>query len=1382
MPGGFKSPRISDIPQSTGNNNNNYHATSSVLDNAPPAAAMRASNVTNPTGSTFEVAGPTVGGPPTRYDSHNIEAAKEHLAESWSNSAYTGAGTHGSTLTDTVKAGATAAAAGATNAGTNVIAAAKRLINRNEGDYDENTDYGHHHDGNQSILPISNQPRSEIPNRDLETSQYAAPDRNLSLRSQERLPEKIASRSALHDNDYDANKTALGSTPSDIRSRLGTGAALGTATTGLGAPILEIHRHQGQPGSAPTTTGPTTATVEVKRTLISSQPPSDLQNPIQTTTNTYPQEDKSASKLAGPTTGTATAGTGAPATHHETSTGHEQPDTEKKSMTERMKDVFGLSQPDVSPHPVAPQHHEVPHLPPQRQDVSSHQEVPQRHEHLPRHETPPRYEVPRDSTQNPALTSAETLKDQHEQPVSVRPPNEDYVQTSANMPSMVETQPHESNMAKVTTATVGAASMVAGAASRVAAATAGAAAAGASAVAARIEASTHHGQPGVEEKTLTDRVKEAIGLPYHGVPKDNTHNYALTSAQVLKQQQEYAAAHRPLDESSVPTRVSNSTAATTSAPPEVFLHKKKYEPEENVHHYQQHHQHILPEHDRHIGAKVAPAGAAATLASLGSREIPHEGFVTQTVPLAPAQAQKAPYQPVTVAEPVKDSSRAGDLKQHVFMPVDNSPATNARAEVPAPVFNTKYMGGNTSQSQSGGTSTANQPATNKDTAGTAAGVAAYLGNKNPTGSARPSERSDNSLQSENQPLSRQYDNTGGIAPSTARAAAAPGTAAAGDAYLRNKNNTSSVRPTERSDYSLRPENQPQSRQYDNIASTRPTERSEYNPRSENQPLSRQNDNTGGIAPSTARAAAAPGTAAGVDAYLGDKDKTASVRPTERSDYSLRPENQPQSRHHDNTGGIGPTTAAGLGAAGTAAGLGAAVDAHRHHGPADTSKYATNAPSTMNTTPATAGTTATGARDLAFTDPSSLRPLTGNRTLPITEDTQHRALPGETKRAMHDSSEYGPADPRDLHLADSKTQGHRGAAGAAATGAAAAGTAAAMSDRHSTQPTTSSTSTGDHWPVTEKIMDTLGMHGGPAESKTLAFTDPKALKPLTGVRTLPIVAEPQQRPLTEKIKEVMHLPTEYGPADPKDLRLTDPKTLRPFGERSAAPATAGATATGTSAPLIGSKGTHSVHPEDNTARANTLSATSSKPTTTYTTPTITTMNPASTTNAPSTTTHSAAKPLAAGATGVALGAEAAHHHHHHGARDNSPTGNYAARDNTVNAPLSTSARPMGDNNTTTNAPSATTHSAAKPLAAAGATGAALGADPLHHHHSARDNSPTGNYGARDNTANAPLSTSTRPVGDNNLTTNAPSTTVRDTARPIAGVGSTGAILGTDAPNY
>ncbi|KAF8934004.1 hypothetical protein BGZ58_005995 [Dissophora ornata] len=185
--------------------------------------------------------------------------------------------------------------------------------------------------------------------------------------------------------------------------------------------------------------------------------------------------------------------------------------------------------------------------------------------------------------------------------------------------------------------------------------------------------------------------------------------------------------------------------------------------------------------------------------------------------------------------------------------------------------------------------------------------------------------------------------------------------------------------------------------------------------------------------------------------------------------------------------------------------------------------------------------------LTFTDPKTLRPVTDVRTIPVPAETYKRPLTEKVKDILHLPSEYGPADPKDLNLTDPRTlrpMGEKIAAGAVA-GATIAGAATAAKSSHRADA------------QAPEAANTTAMATGTASPATLNFTDPKTLRPVTDVRTIPVPAKTYKRPLTEKIKDILHLPSEYGPADPKDLNLTDPRTLRPMGEKIAAGAAAGA---------------------------------------------------------------------------------------------------------------------------------------------------------------------------------------------------------------------------------
>lgn len=128
MPGGFKNSR-----------GDGHTSTSSDPNNAVPASAMRATSG-NPLGHSYQVAGPTMGGTPTPYDSYNVEIAKEHLAQSLngedkdaSNVTSTGHALRPS-ITENIIQGASTAATGAAAAGASVVAAARKMISHDDGD------------------------------------------------------------------------------------------------------------------------------------------------------------------------------------------------------------------------------------------------------------------------------------------------------------------------------------------------------------------------------------------------------------------------------------------------------------------------------------------------------------------------------------------------------------------------------------------------------------------------------------------------------------------------------------------------------------------------------------------------------------------------------------------------------------------------------------------------------------------------------------------------------------------------------------------------------------------------------------------------------------------------------------------------------------------------------------------------------------------------------------------------------------------------------------------------------------------------------------------------------------------------------------------------
>ncbi|KAG0021987.1 hypothetical protein BGZ80_001281 [Entomortierella chlamydospora] len=159
-----------------------------------------------------------------------------------------------------------------------------------------------------------------------------------------------------------------------------------------------------------------------------------------------------------------------------------------------------------------------------------------------------------------------------------------------------------------------------------------------------------------------------------------------------------------------------------------------------------------------------------------------------------------------------------------------------------------------------------------------------------------------------------------------------------------------------------------------------------------------------------------------------------------------------------------------------------------------------------------------SKTLNFTDPTTLRPLTEVRTVPPVEEPQRRSLMDKARDVTHSSFEYGPADPSHLQLTDPRSLGRMGTAAGA--------------------------------PVF-----VVPPPQPPADMKTLEFTDPKTLRPLTELRILTVVEETHKSSLVDKVRDALRRSSEYGLADPMDLQLTDPRTLRPLGEKAAAPVAA-----------------------------------------------------------------------------------------------------------------------------------------------------------------------------------------------------------------------------------
>ncbi|KAF8978802.1 hypothetical protein BGZ46_006124 [Entomortierella lignicola] len=250
-------------------------------------------------------------------------------------------------------------------------------------------------------------------------------------------------------------------------------------------------------------------------------------------------------------------------------------------------------------------------------------------------------------------------------------------------------------------------------------------------------------------------------------------------------------------------------------------------------------------------------------------------------------------------------------------------------------------------------------------------------------------------------------------------------------------------------------------------------------------------------------------------------------------------------------------------------------------PRSNSRYGTEADITAPNTaqsramPATTTTrtTTTTYRDpnksLDTTDPA----LVDNRTVPVNNEPRRKSSKGNAKDTKQSPSYYGTG------ATDTAAMG-AGAADADMRGKSTRSTsgmqdsAVAPNELYSSRKMNTSSSFDNNdgssrafnqseknrlnsassvRPADNDQMIVIPPPQPPADMKTLNFTDPNTLTPLTEVRILTLVEEtPFARAMTTRIKDVFHRSSEHGPADPKDLSLTDPKSLRPLGEKAAAP--------------------------------------------------------------------------------------------------------------------------------------------------------------------------------------------------------------------------------------
>lgn len=751
---------------------------------------------------------------------------------------------------------------------------------------------------------------------------------------------------------------------------------------------------------------------------------------------------------------------------------------------------------------------------------------------------------------------------------------------------------------------------------KVAAATIGTTAVGTSAIAMyhRIKDTTI-----TEIDSMIDKVKNFFHNDHssHGnIYSSNTYEYALTTAQVLKKEQEYAARHhRHL----VPIWHNSSTIATTSAENEV-----DYVPEEQAHHCQQglHHHQLFskeqPFSQSHNSSATTTSVGANTAAYMGSKKMQQKPlgeskYIVDTT-LPPAHNQHTAYIPVSVVEPIQPSERPQQQpQQNVFKLADNKPVVES--SVPVPAFDTTYMSTGTERHATRPRAIPTSAATTA-AAGTASGIAAYLGNKRerpfkqsvPAAGAamttiRPlTESTPGRMESVDQHMYQQKEPSHHQIGIPTGAVAATGAATVGTAVLANRSThpPSAALAATKSTMGDEPHHSMTDKIRDAMGLKKEpltfTDPETLHPVTENRTMTIDSEAS--------------------EPSLKDRILDAIHHPAEHygpadpSDLELT---NPKTLRSLSERAAVPGTA---GAAAAAAGTGAMDHHHR--------KIMQGAiPNTI----------AASESSLVFTDPYGLRPLSGVRTIPIGNDPHKPTLKDKIQDILHTSSEYGPADPKDLKLTDPMTLRPFGenltTPSATAAVPVAAGAASAIGHHHKAAqgpatpnatmttdaraprpaartrtipvevnthrskeashnlPEYGSIDSKDMKLTSPKTPRTLGeKHTAPAVtgaattaavagagtamdphqqatqeikpdataagSKPMFFTDPQALRPLVGVRIIPIVAETHKPSLGDGIKEALRHSFEYGPADPKDLTLTDPTNLRPLGEEATVP--------------------------------------------------------------------------------------------------------------------------------------------------------------------------------------------------------------------------------------
>ncbi|KAF9952930.1 hypothetical protein BGZ70_000427 [Mortierella alpina] len=689
MPGAFKSSR--DSTTSDSSDNNQHRATSATSHGAPTATAMRATNANRNEGR-YEVAGPTMGGSPTPYDSGNVESPKDSNNTTLTRDTEAGHARK-SSLSETVIAGAATAASTAAStaaaAGASVLAAAKKLVSGDDNDahlHDRHTDdHDRHTDDHDRAFPASDSNASAATahgdNQGLEFSHRAVGpnDRSpakIDIRAMKPSPKatygNLDSPGAHNMPGPLSDRTLMGTPPlpggnqqktfadpfGPVRvSNWNDGkhqAEVSTPTSDdfdmhLGSPVIKS-----QPFTASSAASGSLHD-EIPSHHADTTPAANYRAPGHVDAiTTSPEVGRNSNNLgtgAAIGAGAATAGLGA-ATHASRQNEHDHVSTKPSTSS------------NISPAP----------------------------------------RVPADSKRIPIA----------------QPPSDPH--------SVSNTTQSSSRIAPSTSA--GAAAM--GAAS--------------APLASHTASNAAHPQgattaQSVDKKdTVIDKVMNIFhhdsSQDHHDVPKDNTHLFASSNAATLLAQQQYAEKHAgqahqqtqpqqygsaapgshssstvpkhaavaavpmaagataaslhrphthglPAHEGEDPIHHNTSTIATSSAAPEILASRTDHVPASQVHSYQQHHQHLSHEGGEHghrdnlsTSNVAVPSGAAAGLAGgatgarlasaaymgnksemVAPRDISHENIVDKTLP--PAPSQHTAYLPPSDGTATKTSADRG---------------------------------------------------------------------------------------------------------------------------------------------------------------------------------------------------------------------------------------------------------------------------------------------------------------------------------------------------------------------------------------------------------------------------------------------------------------------------------------------------------------------------------------------------------------------------------------------------------------------------------------------------------------------------------------------------------------------------------------------------